>query len=178
MYDEWRFWDRAEYGGGGGRARGMAGRALIVSAGSSSHDLMRHKGAALIFPRGLGEGVPDGRENTAWMRDSLDEDGEIGGEETPSRFVSLLMSEKGARVSSIRRCFRGGVLQYGGGGVVGGAGVASTTGTPTGKATAVRGLLRGGMLKQITCGVCASVEECGGVFVELFVGGAIRTMDV
>lgn len=138
----------------------MAGRALIVSAGSSSHDLMRHTGAALIFPRGLGEGDPDGRENMAWTRDSLDEDGEIGGEETPNRFVSLLMSEKGARVSSIRRCFRGGVLQYGGGGVVGGEGMAST-GTPTGKAAAVRGLLKDGMLKQITCGLCASVEECG-----------------
>jgi len=124
----------------------MAGRALIVSAGSSSHDLMRHKGAALIFPRGLGEGDPDGRENTAWMRDSVDEDGEIGGDETPSKFVSLLMSEKGARVSSTRRCFRGGILQYGGGGVMGGEGVAST-GTPTGKAGAVRGLLRDGMLK-------------------------------
>ena len=149
MYDEWRFWfwDRAEYGGGGGRARGMAGRALMVSPGSSSHDLMRHRGAALIFPRGLGEGDADGRENTAWTRDSLDGDGEmIGGEKTPSRFVPLLMSEKGARMSSIRRCFRGGVLQYGGGGVVGGEGVAST-GTPTGKALAVRGLLRDSMLK-------------------------------
>jgi hypothetical protein len=89
----------------------MAGRALILSAGSSSHDLMRHKGAALIFPCGLGVGDPNGRENMAWTRDSLDEDGEIGGEETPSRFVSLLMSKKGARMSSIRRCFRGGVLQ-------------------------------------------------------------------
>ena len=29
------------------------------------------------------------------MHDSLDGDGEIGGEETPSRFTSLLMSEKG-----------------------------------------------------------------------------------
>jgi hypothetical protein len=56
------------------------------------------------------------------------------------------MSKKGARMSSIRRCFRGGVLQYGGGGVVGGEGVAST-GTPTGKAATVRGLLRDGMLK-------------------------------
>jgi len=146
MYDEWRFWDRAEYGGGGGRARGMAGRALILSAESSSHDLMRPKGAALIFPRGLGDGVPDGREKIAWTRDSLDGDGEIGIEDTPSRFVSLLMSEKGARVSLIRRCFRGGILQYGGGGVVGGEGVTST-GTPTGKATAVRGLLRDSMLK-------------------------------
>ena len=160
MYDEWRFWDRAEYGGGGGRARGMAGRALIVSAGSSSHDLTRYKGAALIFPRGL-EGDPDGRENTAWIRDSLDEDGEIGGGETPIRFVSLLMSEKGARVSSTRRCFLGGVLQYGGGGVEGGEGVAST-GTPTGKAATVRGLLRDGMLMQITCGLCASVERVWG----------------
>ena len=123
----------------------MAGRALIVSAGSSSHDLMRHKGAALICPRGLGEG-DEVRENTAWTRDSLDGDGEIGGEETPSGFVSLLMSDKGARVLSIRRCFRGGVLQYGGGGVEGGKGVAST-GTPRGKATAARGLLRDGMLK-------------------------------
>jgi hypothetical protein len=159
----------------------MAGRALIVSAGSSSHDLMRHKGAALIFPRGLGEGDTDGRENTdgrkntAWTRDSVDEDGEIGGEETPSRFVSLLMSEKGARMSSIRRCFRGGVLQYGGGGVVGGEGVAST-GTPTGKAAAVRGLLRDSMSRQITCGLCASVEV-RGVLVELLVDGAIRTME-
>ena len=175
MYDEWRFWDRAEYGGGGGRARGMAGRALIVSAGSSSHDLMRLKGAALIFPRGLGEGDTDGRENTAWTRDSVDEDGEIGGEETPTRFVPLLMSEKGARMSSIRRCFRGGVLQYGGGGVVGGEGVAST-GTPTGKAAAVRGLLRDSMSRQITCGLCASVEV-RGVLVELPVDGAIRTME-
>lgn len=124
----------------------MAGRALIVSAGSSSHDLVRHKGAAFIFPRGLGEVDADGRENTAWTRDSLDEDGEIGGEETPSRFVSLLMSVKGARMSSIRRCFLGGVLQYGGGGVEGGEGVAST-GTPRGKAEAGRGLLREGMLK-------------------------------
>jgi hypothetical protein len=121
---------------------------------------MRHIGAALIFPRGLGEGDTDGRENMAWTRDSVDEDGEIGGEETPSRFVSLLMSAKGARTSSIRRCFRGGVLQYGGGGVAGGEGVAST-GTPTGEMAAVRGLLRGGMLKQITCGLCASVGECG-----------------
>jgi hypothetical protein len=70
------------------------------------------------------------------------------------------MSEKGARMSSTRRCFRGGVLQYGGGGVEGGEGVAST-GTPTGKATAGRGLLRDGMLGQITCGLCASVEEYG-----------------
>lgn len=132
----------------------------MVSAGSSSHDLMRHKGAPLIFPRGLGEGDADGRENTAWTRDSLDEDGEIGDEETPSTLVSLLMSEKGARMSSIRRCFRGGVLQYGGGGVVGGEGVAST-GTLTGKAKAGRGLLRDGMLNQITCGLCVSVEVCG-----------------
>jgi hypothetical protein len=147
----------------------MAGRALIVSAGSSSHDLMRHKGVALIFPRGLGEEL-GGRENTAWIRDSRDKDGEIGGGEIPTRFASLLMSENGARVSSIRRCFRGGVLRYGGGGRMGGEGVAST-GMPTGKAAAVRGLLRDGILKQITCGLCASVEECG-----VLVGGAMRTM--
>jgi hypothetical protein len=149
----------------------MAGRALIMSAGSSSHDLMRHKGANFTFPRGLGEVGPGGRENTAWKRDSRDEDGEIGGGETPTRFDSLLMSENGARVSSTRRCFRGGVLQYGGGGRMGGEGVAST-GTPTGKAVAVRGLLRDGILKRITCGLCASVEECG-----VLVGGAMRTME-
>jgi hypothetical protein len=56
------------------------------------------------------------------------------------------MSEKGARVSSIRRCFRGGVLQYGGGGRVGGEGEAST-GMPTGNTAGVRGLLRDGMVK-------------------------------
>ena len=172
MYDEWRFWDRTEYGGGGGRARGMAGRAPIVSAGSSSHDLMRHKGAAFTFPRGLREGEHSGRENRASTRDSRDEDGEIGGEETPTKDDSLLMSENGARVSSIRRCFRGGVLQYGGGGRMGGEGVAST-GTPTGEAVAVRGLLRDGISKRITCGLCASVEECG-----VLVGGAMRTMEV
>jgi hypothetical protein len=149
----------------------MAGRAPIVSAGSSSHDLMRHKGTALTFPRGFGEGEPSGRENIAWTRDSRDEDGESGGGETPTRFASLLMSENGARVSSIRRCFRGGVLQYGGGGRMGGEGVAST-GTPTGKAAAVRSLLRDGILKRITCGLCASVEECG-----VLVGGAMRTME-
>jgi hypothetical protein len=58
MYDECRFWDRSEYGGGGVR-RGMGGRAVIVSAGSSSHDLMRLKGTALTFPRGLGVGTAD-----------------------------------------------------------------------------------------------------------------------
>jgi len=175
MYDEWRFCERAEYGGGGGRARGMAGRALIVSAGSSSHDLMRDKGAALIFPRGLGEGDAGGRENTAWTRDSRDGDGEIGGEETPRRFVSLLMSENGARVSSIRRCFRGGVLQYGGGGVVGGKGEA-LTGTPTSKAAAIRDLLRDGMLKCSPAGF-EQVWKSVVVLVELIVGGAIRTME-
>ena len=72
------------------------------------------------------------------------------------------MSDKGALVSSTRRCFRGGVLQYGGGGGMGGEGVASR-GTPIGKAAGVRGLLRDGMLKRITCRLCASVEECGGV---------------
>jgi len=149
----------------------MAGRALIMSAGSSSHDLMRHKGAALTFPRGFGEWEPSGRENMAWTRESRDGDGEIGGGETPTRFASLLMSENGALMSSIRRCFRGGVLQYGGGGRMGGEGVAST-GTPTGKAAAARGLLRDGILKQITCGLCASVEECG-----VLVGGAMRTME-
>jgi len=59
--------------------------------------------------------------------------------------------------------------------MVGGEGVAST-GTPTGKAAAVRGLLRDGMSEQFTCGLCASVEECG-VLVELLVGGEIRTME-
>ena len=167
MYDEWRFWERAEYGGGGWRARGMAGRALILSAVSSSHDLMRHNGAALAFPRSLEEGEAGGRENTASTRDSRDEDGEIGG----ATDDSLLMSENGARISSIRRCFRGGVLQYGGGVRVGGKGVAST-GTPTSKAAAIRGLLRDGILRRITCGLCASVEGCG-----VLVGGAMRTME-
>jgi hypothetical protein len=148
----------------------MAGRAPIVSAGSSSHDLVRHKEATLPFPRGLG-GEVGGRENTASTRDSRDEDVEIGGEVTPTRCDSLLMSENGARISSTRRCFRGGVLQYGGGGRMGDNGVAST-GTRAGKAEAVRGLLRDGILTRITCGLCASVEKCG-----VLVGGAMRTME-
>src|SRR6266478_3273620 len=78
----------------------------------------------------------------------------------PNIFISLLMSEKGARVSSIRRCFRGGVLQYGGGGMVGGEGVAST-GTPTGKAAEVRGLWRDGISEQFTCGLFARVVRRG-----------------
>jgi hypothetical protein len=53
----------------------------------------------------------------------------------------------------------------------------ASTGIPTGKAAAVRGLLRDGMLKQITCGLCASVERVWGVLVELIVGGAIKTME-
>jgi len=146
MYDECRFWERSEYGGGGVR-RGMAGSEVIVSSESSSHDLI--KGTALTFPCGLGE-VGGGGGRKTWTLDGLDEDGEVGGVKTPTRCVSLLMSEKGALVSSIRRCFRGGVLQYGGGGRVGGEGVAST-GTPSGKAAGVRGLLRDGMLNQITC---------------------------
>jgi hypothetical protein len=40
----------------GGVLRGMAGRAVIVSSGSSSHDLMQHKRAALGLAQGLGEG--------------------------------------------------------------------------------------------------------------------------
>jgi hypothetical protein len=40
----------------GGVLRGTAGRAVSASSGSSSHDLMRHKRAALGLARGLGEG--------------------------------------------------------------------------------------------------------------------------
>jgi hypothetical protein len=148
----------------------MGGRADIVSAGSSSKDLMRLNGTALAFPGGLGVGTADEGRGMK-TRDGRDEVGEIGGVRTPTACVSLLMSEKGARVWSILRCFRGGVLQYGGGGRAGGAGVAST-GTPTGKAAGVRGLLRDGMLKRITRKCCASVEGCG-----VLVGRAMRTME-
>jgi hypothetical protein len=58
MYDECRFWDRSEYGGGGVRRR-VAGSAVMVSVGSSSHDLMRPKGTDLTFPCGLGEAMAD-----------------------------------------------------------------------------------------------------------------------
>ena len=167
MYDECRFCDRSEYGGGGVR-REMVGRAVIVSSVSSSHDLMRPNGAALTFPRGLGEEQPGGGRKMAWSFDGRDEEGEIGGD---ARHVSLLMSESGALVLSTLRCFRGGILQYGGGGGLDGEGVAST-GTPTGRAAAVRGLLRDGILKRITHWFCASVEGCG-----VLVGGAMRTME-
>jgi hypothetical protein len=142
-----------------------------VSSGSSSHDLMRHEEGSLAFPRDLGEAVCEGRKMACTL-DSRDEDGEIGGDETPTRCVSLLMSEKGALASSIRRCFRGGVLQYGGGGGrVGGDGVAST-GAPTSIAAAVRGLLRDGITKRITSLVLC---KCGRVWCAC--GRAMRTMD-
>ena len=72
-----RVWWRWQASAGYGSI--MAGRALIVSAGSSLHALMWHKGAALIFPHDLGEGDTDGWENTAWTCNSVDEDGYRGG---------------------------------------------------------------------------------------------------
>ena len=56
--------------------RGMTGRAVIVSSGSSSRDLIRHRGAALTFPRGLREGVA-GRGRRMSTLDSREEGREI-----------------------------------------------------------------------------------------------------
>jgi hypothetical protein len=167
MYDECRFWDRSEYGGGGVR-RGTAGRGVIASSASSSHDLMRDKGATLELPRGFGEEELGG-ESTVWTFGVHDKGGEAGESKPPVGFGPLLMSESGALASLIRRCFRGGILQYGGGGV-GEEGVASK-GTSTWWAEASRVLFSDGILKRITCGFCASVEECGMV-----VGGTMRIM--
>jgi hypothetical protein len=68
------------------------------------------------------------------------------------------MSESGTLVSSSRRCFRGGVLQYEGGVGMGGECVAST-GAPTCEAKAARGLLSDGISEGTTGRIRASVEN-------------------
>ena len=149
MYDECRFWDRSEYPGIRVR-RGTAGRAVIPSLGSSSHDLIRTKGAAFTGPRGLGEGELGGG---LACRFGVRDDGRL-----VTVYGSLLMSESGALESSSRRCLRGGALQYEGGIRMGGESVAST-GTPTCGAKAARGLLRDGISEGTTCRIRASVEN-------------------
>ena len=123
---------------------------MIPSLGSSSHDLMRTKGAAFTGPRGLGEGEIAGG-GLAWSFGVRD--GRL-----VTVYGSLLMSESGALESSSRRCFRGGVLQYEGGIRMGGENVAST-GTPICEAKAARGLLRDGISEGTTCRIRASVEN-------------------
>lgn len=132
---------------------------------------MRPKGAAFTGPRGLGEGEL-GEGGLAWSFGVRDEGGEGCEGKAVMTYDSLLMSESGALVSSSRRCFRGGVLQYGGGIRMGGESVAST-GTPTCEAKAARGLLSDGISEGTTCRICTSVEKCG-----VLVGGAMRTMEV
>ncbi len=118
---------------------------------------MRPKGAAFTRPRGLGKGELGGGElaRNFEVRDD-------GGEGRAGRLVivygSLLMSESGALVSSSRRCFRGGVLQYEGGIGIGGESVASR-GTPTCEVKAARGLLSDGISEGTTCRICANVDN-------------------
>ena len=118
---------------------------------------MRVEGAAFTGPRGFGEGESRGG-GLAWSFGVRDEGGGCCEGRLVTVYDSLLMSESGTLVSSSRRCFRGGVLQYGGGIRMGGASVAST-GTPTCEAKAARGLLRDGISEGTTCRICASVEN-------------------